>query len=69
MTAFSKANPRAWGIITPAKNETTFSIDLTAHGSVYIGYYVRIFYDTGCGQAWQDTWDGEIDSGVGYVMF
>lgn len=69
MTAFSKSNPRAWGVITPTGNTTTFNVDLTGHGSVYIGYYVRLFYETGCGQAWQDTWDGKLNSGVGYIMF
>ena len=52
---YAKDDPRYAGII----EDDTFPLNLTnvntspAYKRLYV--YVRIFYDTGCGQAWQDT--------------
>lgn len=51
VTIKSKDDPRYAGEIT----EDEFYINLTAVPDRYFAAYVRVFYDTGCGLAFQDT--------------
>lgn len=52
LVVYSKDDQRYAGAI----DSDSFTIDSSGIStSRYIAYYVRIFYDTGCGQAWQDT--------------
>lgn len=51
LTIESKENPKYAGTIS----SDVFQIDDRKIKNPYIGYYVRIFYDTGFGQAYQDT--------------
>lgn len=51
LTIYSKDDPRYAG----ALNADTLSINVSDIRNLHVGYYVRVFYDTGCGQAYQDS--------------
>lgn len=53
LTIYSKNDPRYAGVL--ANDTLQFNLDMSAVGSPYVGYYVRVFYETGYGQAFQDT--------------
>jgi hypothetical protein len=52
LTIYSKDDPRYAGTLNGNEQNIDVS-DLVGKG--YVGYYVRIFYNTGCGQAHKDT--------------
>ena len=51
LTIYTKEDPRYAG----AMDGKGVTIDTSKLRSSYVGYYVRVFYDTGCGQAHLDT--------------
>lgn len=51
ITIYSKEDPRYAGALTG----DTLTINASELPEKYIGYYVRVFYNTGCGQAFKDT--------------
>lgn len=51
LTIYSKEDPRYAG----ALSGDTLEINVSDIKDVHVGYYVRVFYDTGCGQAFQDS--------------
>lgn len=53
LTIYSKNDPRYAGAL--ASDTLNFNLNMNDVGSPYVGYYVRVFYETGCGQAFQDT--------------
>lgn len=51
LTIYSKEDPRYAGVMM----DDSVTINISAIKNRYVGYYVRVFYDTGCGQAFKDS--------------
>lgn len=60
LTIYKMDDPRYAGALEPEEGEPTFSFDVDMSAfrkevEYDYGAYVRVFYETGCGQAWQDA--------------